>query len=216
MTKDELDLTEMRAMFLYVSAGMQASKEILTEADRAIGDGDHGVGIARGFAAVQQRLEGYAFPGVGEMLDTIGVTLLTSVGGAAGAIFGTFFRGGAKDLAGRKVFDTTAVSRMLTRGLEAVQRRGGANPGDKSIVDALEPAARRARELKETSLAAALKEISDQAQRGMENTKDMLPRVGKAKPLGARALGHPDPGAVSIHLLLKYMADYAIGEEELT
>jgi dihydroxyacetone kinase-like protein len=216
MPKAELNLTEMRSMFIYAAAGLEARKDLLTEADRAIGDGDHGVGMARGFAAVHQRLEGHAFPGVGEMLDAIGMTLLTNVGGAAGAIFGTFFRAGAKSLTGVKVFDSAALAQMLTLGLEAVQSRGGANPGDKTVVDALEPAARRANELKEVSLATAFTEVSEQARRGMESTKDMLPRVGKAKPLGARALGHADPGALSMYLLLKHMAGYVVGEKELS
>jgi dihydroxyacetone kinase-like protein len=185
----------------------------LTEADRAIGDGDHGVGMARGFAAVQRRLEEQTFLGVGEMLNAIGTTLLTTVGGAAGAIFGTFFRGGAQNLAGRKVFDSVALSHLLTDGLEAVQKRGGAHLGDKTMVDALEPAARRSRELKTHSLTVALTEALKEAHTGMENTKDMLAMVGKAKPLGARALGHPDPGAVSMHLILKYAAEYVVGEE---
>jgi dihydroxyacetone kinase-like protein len=215
MAKTGLSLTETRSMFIYAAAGIDASKDLLTEADRAIGDGDHGVGMARGSRAVQERLEGRAFPGVGEMLDAIGMTLLTNVGGAAGAIFGTFFRGGAKSLARKAVFDSAALAQMLTLGLEAVQSRGGANPGDKTMVDALDPAARRASELKDVDLATALAEASEQARKGMESTKDMLPGVGKAKPLGVRALGHADPGAFSMYLLLKYMAGYATGREEL-
>lgn len=213
MGKTQLTLSETRSMFVHVSAGMVSSTAVLTEADRAIGDGDHGVGMARGFAAVQRRLEEQTFVSVGEMLNTIGTTLLSTVGGAAGAIFGTFFRGGSKTLADQKVFDSMTLSRLLTDGLEAVQKRGGAHLGDKTMVDALEPAARRSRELTTHSLAFALAAASEEAQTGMENTKDMLAMVGKAKPLGARALGHPDPGAVSMHLILKFMAGYVVSEE---
>jgi dihydroxyacetone kinase-like protein len=170
--------------------------------------------MARGFSVVQQRLEEQAFDGVGEILDAIGIALLNSIGGAAGAIFGTFFRGGAKNLSGRHAFDSIALARMLTDGLESVQKRGGAQPGDKTMVDALEPAAQQAKAMRTLSLAESLTAATEQARRGMENTKEMLPKIGKAKPLGARALGHPDPGALSMYLLLKLMAEYVNSEEE--
>jgi len=195
-------------MFIYVSQGMVESKDLLTQADKAIGDGDHGVGMARGFEAVRQKLEGGAYTTLDELLKAIGMALLTSVGGAAGAVFGTFFRGGAKRLGGQSVFDSESLSFMLLDGLAAVKERGGATPGDKTVVDALEPAALVSQELASVPLDKSLIAVAEAARDGMEATKDMVANVGKAKPLGERSLGHPDPGAVSTYLILKYMTEY--------
>lgn len=198
-------------MFIYVSQGMVESKDRLTQADKAIGDGDHGVGMARGFHVVREKMQGGAFTTLDELLKAVGMALLTSAGGAAGAVFGTFFRGGAKRLGGRSVFDSESLSFMLLDGLAAVKERGGATPGDKTMVDALEPAALKSQELASVPLDESLTAVSQAARSGMEATKDMVANVGKAKPLGERSLGHPDPGAVSTYLILKYMTEYVSG-----
>jgi dihydroxyacetone kinase-like protein len=195
-------------MFIRVADLMVDSKDVLTQADKAIGDGDHGVGMARGFEAVRAKLEDVSFTALDDLLRVVGMALMTSVGGAAGAVFGTLFRGGAKRLDGREVFDSEALSLMLLDGLQAVKDRGGAKPGDKTMVDALEPAAAKAQELASAPMNEALPAVTEAAREGMEATKDMVARVGKAKTLGQRSLGHPDPGAVSTHLILKYMAEY--------
>ena len=208
MGKPHLNLQEAKEMFIHLSKGMVDSKDLLTQADKAIGDGDHGVGMARGFEAVRQKLEGQSFAAIDEILKTIGTTLLTSVGGAAGAVFGTFFRGGAKKLGDRRIFDAGALSLMLLDGLQAVKERGKANPGDKTMVDALEPAALKAKELRSASLDRSLTAVTEAARQGMESTKEMIAAVGKAKTLGERSLGHPDPGALSTYLILKLMTEY--------
>jgi dihydroxyacetone kinase-like protein len=195
-------------MFVHVSDRMVESKDRLTQADKAIGDGDHGVGMARGFEAVRAKLEDATFAALDETLKAVGMALMTSVGGAAGAVFGTLFRGGAKQLGGREVFDAEALSLMLLDGLQAVKDRGGAQPGDKTMVDALEPAAAKAQELAAAPLDESLSAAAEAARQGMEVTKGMVARVGKAKTLGERSLGHPDPGAVSTYLILKYMTEY--------
>jgi dihydroxyacetone kinase-like protein len=139
---------------------------------------------------------------------------MTSVGGAARAIFGTFFRGGAENLGGRQTFNSGALSTWLVDGLDAVQKRGGAKSGDKTMVDALGPAARRSEVLVSAPLNESLVLVAEAAQQGMEDTKAMIPALGKARPLGERALGHRDPGAVSTYLLLKYMAEYVAEKEK--
>jgi dihydroxyacetone kinase-like protein len=212
MGKSQLSLQDTQDMFIYVSQGMVESKDLLTQADKAIGDGDHGVGMARGFHTVRQKLEGGAFSTLDELLKAVGIALLTSVGGAAGAVFGTFFRGGAQRLGGRSIFDSEALSFMLLDGLAAVKERGGATPGDKTMVDALEPAALKSQELVSVHLDESLTAVSEAARGGMEATMDMVANLGKAKPLGERSLGHPDPGAVSTYLILKYMTEYVSGE----
>ncbi|MGQ9500641.1 MAG: dihydroxyacetone kinase subunit DhaL [Anaerolineae bacterium] len=215
MAKTRLTIAETVEMLLHVCRGMQANKDMLSEADRAIGDGDHGVGMARGFEVAQQKLEGQPVTTLDELFKTVGMALLTSVGGAAGAVFGTLFRGGARNLAGREHFDTAALASWLKDGLQAVQERGKAQVGDKTMVDALQPAAIRAQELVSLPLDEALPQVVEAAREGMERTKDMVATVGKAKTLGERALGHPDPGALSTYLILKFMAEYVAGTDSV-
>ena len=210
MGKPQLSLEETGAMFVHVSDRMVESKDLLTQADKAIGDGDHGVGMARGFEAVREKLEGATFTALDDLLKAVGMALITSVGGAAGAVFGTFFRGGAKRLSGQRAFDSEALSLMLMDGLDAVKARGKARPGDKTMVDALEPAALKSQELTSAPLVESLVAVTEAAKEGMEATKDMVANVGKAKTLGQRSLGHPDPGAVSTYLILKYMTEYVV------
>ncbi len=211
MTKTSLTIAETAQMLLHMCRGMQASKDLLSEADRAIGDGDHGIGMARGFEVAQQKLESQSATTLDELFKTVGMALLTSVGGAAGAVFGTLFRSGARNLAVLENFDTAALASLLNDGLQAVQERGKAQVGDKTMVDALQPAAARAQELLSIPLAEALPQIAEAARLGMERTKDMVAMVGKARTLGERTLGHPDPGALSTYLILKYMAEYVTG-----
>jgi len=208
MAKSQLTVQEAKEMFIHLSKKMEESRDLLTQADKAIGDGDHGVGMARGFESVRLKLESQNPTTIGELLKMIGMTLMTSVGGASGAIFATLFRGGAKSLDGQQTFDSKTLSLMLTDGLQAVKERGKANPGDKTMVDALEPAAMKSKELTSASLDEALTAVSEAARLGMEKTKEMVATIGKAKTLGERSLGHPDPGAVSTYLMLKFMAEY--------
>jgi dihydroxyacetone kinase-like protein len=213
MGESQLSLEETKAMFLHVSEGMMESKDLLTQADKTIGDGDHGIGMARGFQAVRDRLDTQAFGALEDLINAIGLTLMTSVGGASGAIFGTFFRGGAKNLKGRHGFDSGSLAFMLLDGLRAVQGRGGARPGDKTMVDALEPAAAKSRELASAPLEQSLAAATEAAKQGMEKTKDMVAKVGKAKTLGERSLGHADPGAISMYLILENMTQYVTERE---
>ncbi|MGD8664337.1 MAG: dihydroxyacetone kinase subunit DhaL [Desulfobacterales bacterium] len=210
MKKQSLTLDETRAMFANVAREMVSKQDLLTQADKAIGDGDHGIGMTRGFEAVLQKLSQGHFDSVGAMLQNIGTTLLMSIGGAAGAIFGTWFRSAATPLMDKMIFDSEALASMLTDGLSAVKNRGKAKPGDKTMVDALEPAACSATAMKEHSLEEALFAATKAAQDGMENTKNMVATMGKAKTLGKRAIGHPDPGALSTYLILSLMTEYLL------
>ena len=208
MGKPQLILQEVREMMVYVSNRMIASKDRLTQADKAIGDGDHGIGMARGFENVLKKVEGQEFATLEALFKTVGLALLTSIGGAAGAVFGTLFRGAAENLKGQDVLTAEVFSRMLQDGLKAVKDRGQAKPGDKTMIDALEPAAVESRNRESAPLDEALAAIAEAARLGMEKTKDMVAAVGKAKTLGERSLGHPDPGAVSIFLILDFMKAY--------
>ena len=213
MGKAELTIAEATAMFLQVAQRMQESEDLLTQADKAIGDGDHGIGMARGFAAVQAKLSASPPTTVADLLKTTGMTLLTSIGGASGVIFGTLFRGGARNLTDATVFNAETLSLMLADGLTAVQERGKAVPGDKTMVDALAPAAAKATEMAGASLGDALQAAAEAARLGMEETKGMVAATGKARALGPRAIGFADPGALSMYLILDFMAQYVTSTE---
>jgi len=213
VAKAELTIAEATAMFLHVAQGVQDSQDLLTQADKAIGDGDHGIGMARGFAAVQAKLSASPPATVADLLKTTGMALLTSIGGASGVIFGTLFRGGARNLTGVTVFNSETLTLMLTDGLAAVQERGKANPGDKTMVDALTPAAAKAAEMAAASLDKSLPEVAEAARLGMEATKGMVAATGKARALGPRAIGFADPGALSMYLILDFMAQYVTSSE---
>jgi len=215
MGKSELPLLEVREMMVAVSRGMIASTDRLTQADKAIGDGDHGVGMARGFASVIEKVEGQEFTSIGHLFKTVGTAILTSAGGAAGAVFGTLFRGAAENVGDRSVLTAALFSRMLLDGLRAVEDRGQAKPGDKTMIDALEPAAVESERQSSAPLDEALKAIAEAARLGMEKTREMVATVGKAKTLGERSLGHPDPGALSMSLILEFMAEYAAGSSTI-
>ena len=206
-----LTAPEVRAMLVHVARRMEESESLLTDADRATGDGDHGIGMARGFAAVRRELEDGPAGMIGELFDATGRTVLTSVGGASGILFGMFFRGGAAALGDRETFDADALRVFLKEGTAEVVQRGKAAPGDKTMVDALVPAAEAVAATREDSLAGLLAAASEAARRGAEETKGMVARTGKARSLGERSLGHPDPGALSASLILGAMADFVTG-----
>lgn len=199
-------------MLVHVARRMEESESLLTDADRATGDGDHGIGMSRGFKAVRRELADGSSGTVAELLDTTGRTLLTSVGGASGILFATFFRGGAAAVGDRETLDTEALRLFLAEGTEAVRQRGKASPGDKTMLDALLPAAEAA--ANEDSPAALLAAASEAARRGVEETKGMVARTGKARPLGARSLGHPDPGALSASLIVDAMAEFVSARDQ--
>ncbi len=195
-------------MLLYLCQQMIDHTDLLTQADLVIGDGDHGIGMARGFEAVRQKLEVGSFAALDDLFKTTGMALITSIGGAAGIIFGTWFRGGAKNLAAVTTLDARELSVWLVDGLAAVKERGKTRPGDKTMVDALEPAAVKSSQVTSAPLDEALSAVTEAARAGMEATKNMIASVGRAKTLGERSLGHPDPGAVSTYLILRSMWEY--------
>jgi dihydroxyacetone kinase-like protein len=204
-----LTLQQTVQLFIKVADDVIANQELLTEADRAIGDSDHGVGMARGFNAVKEELANSVASDLGALLNAIGTKLMMSIGGAAGAIYGTFFRSGGENLAGVQVLDSAALHRMLADGMAGVQARGKAQPGDKTIIDVLAPAVEKAADMQTAELVEALEAVMESAYEGMESTKTMVATVGRAKTLGERSLGHPDPGAVSMYLILKSMSEHA-------
>lgn len=212
MSIDALNTDQIQACFEHVAAAMIASKELLTHADQAIGDGDHGIGMARGFEAVTANLQDNVFSTPQEIFRNIGFTLLSSIGGASGAIFGSFFIGAANGLEGEPLLNSTAYAKALQGGLAMVQTRGKARVGDKTMVDALAPAAQTALANADKSLDEISALVYRAAEQGKEKTKDFIATTGKAKTLGERSIGHADPGAISMALILRFINEYIEGQ----
>lgn len=191
------------------AAAIDRHKEYLTQLDAAIGDADHGVNMHRGLQAVLDRLKGVADRDIGTILRTVGMTLVSSVGGASGPLYGTFFLR-ASQAAGTKM-ELTADDwlQLLQEGVQGVIDRGKAQRGEKTMLDALGPGldALRACLSDHRSLAEALQASAKAAQQGMEATIPMLATKGRASYLGERSVGHQDPGATSAYLLLQTAAE---------
>ncbi|HLT85391.1 MAG TPA: dihydroxyacetone kinase subunit DhaL [Phototrophicaceae bacterium] len=184
----------------------------LMELDRAIGDGDHGDNLDRGFTAVSAKLADASPDSPTAALKLIATTLMSTVGGAAGPLYGTAFLRAATALGDGPV-DAAGVAALLTGAVEGVTARGRAEAGDKTMVDALRPAAEAARAVAEEggSARAALAAAADAAAAGAEATEPMVARKGRASYLGERSAGHRDPGAQSSALILRAAADAAAG-----
>ncbi|MGL6261896.1 dihydroxyacetone kinase subunit DhaL [Vibrio sp. WXL210] len=206
-----MNSTQTKQMLQYMAHNMVKSEPELTRVDQAIGDGDHGLGIERGFSNVEQLIEqGFEAKTVGDVLTKVGTKLLTTMGGASGAIFGTLFRNGGKAVSNATELNTAVVADFLAAGLEGIRQRGGADEGAKTMIDALAPAARKAHEIAHLPLEQSMPLITVAAKQGVEATKSMIATTGKAKTLGERSLGYPDPGAISMSLILEFMTTYII------
>lgn len=208
--ENNMNLAQTKTMMLFTAQKMVESEPTLTALDQVIGDGDHGIGIKRGFTAVITLLNDPAFlpKDIGDLFVQIGTKLMTSMGGASGAIFGTLFRAGGKGITGEHEFTSHVLTQLLNDGWQAVHARGNAKPGDKTMVDALSFAADKAKLIDNEPLEQSLPKIATAAMIGAEKTKDMIAVFGRAKNLGERAIGHVDPGAISMAYILQYMKEY--------
>lgn len=208
MAKETLSIEETRDMMLAVADKIIEAEPILTDADRALGDGDHGVGMERGMTAVKGALAGNEFPSVGKVFMGVGIAMMSSMGGASGAIFGTLFRSGGKALKDAETLDGAGVATFWKEGADNVMSRGGAKPGDKTMVDALVPAAEKADEAT-GSASEALAAAAAGATAGRDASEDMIANMGRAKTLGEKSLGKPDAGCVSVAIIAETMSQFA-------
>lgn len=191
-----------------VAAAMDRNKDHLTQLDSAIGDADHGVNMQRGFAAVVTALDAYEPKGFGDVLVKTGNTLISAVGGAAGPLYGSFFRTAGKQLTGPDA-DAAELAVALDAGLQAVRKLGSASPGDKTMVDALTPAFTTfAAQLGDgADSAVAASRAAEAAEAGVRETIPLEARKGRASYLGSRSIGHQDPGATSSALIVRALAE---------
>ena len=210
----ELSKQNLVEIIELISREIINQKDYLSRLDTEIGDGDHGFSMASGFNSVREKLGEYSSLSIGELLKKVGFELINTIGGAAGAVFGTLFTGQASyyrsNLAGVESLSLEDLSNMLDEALTQIKRRGGAALGDKTMVDALEPAVISLNtSLSEgKSLADAFNNAAAAAKSGAEKTKDMVAKHGRSKNLGERAIGYIDPGAVSTTIIFKVIADY--------
>jgi dihydroxyacetone kinase-like protein len=188
---------------------MEANKEFLTQLDAAIGDADHGINMERGFKKVNSQLSAVVDKDIGSILKSTGMALISSVGGASGPLYGTLFLRAGTVASGKHELNTTELAGVLKAGLSGVIERGKAQVGDKTMVDALTPAVKAFEQAAEdgVGIAEALGQTVAAAEQGMKDTIPLIARKGRASYLGERAIGHQDPGATSVYLIIKALHD---------
>lgn len=203
-----VDVTTVRAWIAQATADIEENKDHLTHLDSAIGDADHGVNLVRGFTAVRASIEEKQPPTPGELLTLVGNTLVSKVGGASGPLYGTAFRRAGKVLGAEPDVAPEALGAALQAALEGVQGLGAAAEGDKTMVDALAPAVRAYHHAlgAGATIAVAAQAAAAAAAQGAEATIPLQALKGRASYLGARSVGHQDPGATSTALLLSALA----------
>src|SRR6266567_3997491 len=207
-----MDAGFFRAWVAEIAAVVETQRDHLTQLDSAIGDADHGINLARGFGAVQAALAQASTPTPGSVLMLTGSTLISKVGGASGPLYGTAFRQAGKALGDVPEVDLAALAGALEAALSGVQKLGAAREGDKTMVDALAPAASvLSKAVAEgASLADALAALAEAADAGAQATIPMQALKGWASYLGPRSVGHEDPGAVSTALIMHALRDVAV------
>lgn len=192
-----------------VARVLNEQRNFLTQLDSPIGDADHGINLDRGFQAVMEKLPSVAEMDIGSILKTVGTTLVSTVGGASGPLYGTAFLRAGMASSGKYELYEADVVHLLEAALEGVKARGKARPGEKTMLDALAPALLAAKEAvaQNLDIAHILLYTSEAAEEGMKATIPLLATKGRASYLGERSIGHQDPGATSSWLILKALAD---------
>ena len=206
-----LDTKQMAAIIEEMAKKIEAEKEYLTQLDNEIGDGDHGINLARGFAAVEKKLPSLTGGDIGALLKGVGMQLVSTVGGASGPLYGTAFMKAGMACKGLTELDGPAFVKAMEAAVDGIKMRGKATEGEKTMLDALCPAlkALQADVAAGKSLKDALQDAAAAAEKGVEYTKTIIATKGRASYLGERSLGHQDPGATSSLYLLQVLAEMA-------
>ena len=188
-----------------LSGVMKENKNLLTELDAAIGDADHGINMDRGFGKVLEKLPSVENKDLGTILKTVGMTLMSSVGGASGPLYGTFFLKAGMALDGREEIDATGLVTFLEAGIAGIVQRGRAVQGDKTMYDVWAPVLETVKAAVDdgASLEDVLAGAVNAAEKGVQDTIPLQARKGRASYLGERSIGHRDPGAVSSCLMIR-------------
>ncbi len=199
--------SEGRTIVLALIKTIQEHAAYLSETDGAIGDGDHGVNMNKGFSLAEKKLPDAC--NLPDGLALLGDTLLTEIGGAMGPLYGMFFLDMADACRGQDTIDSATFLAMLRAALGAIQSLGDAKPGDKTLLDTLIPAVNAFEASVEAGedFSTALHKMAEAAEAGKESTREMVAKIGRASRLGERSRGHLDPGATSCCLLLRALAE---------
>ena len=204
-----MDIKQSLELIKKIGNVIEENKDYLTELDMPIGDSDHGINMARGFHALEEKIEETEFEDLGALFKTCGMQLVSKVGGSSGPLYGTAFMNIGKLLAGKTEMTVEDYPEILKTALDGIQMRGHANQGEATMVDAILPAYEAACDA--AANAKSAKEIADAAaqaaREGAESTIPMLPTKGRASYLGERAIGHKDPGAESAALMIAVIAE---------
>ena len=201
----------MAAIVEGMAKKIEAEKEYSTELDNEIGDGDHGINLARGFEAVEKKLPSLAGGDIGALLKGVGMQLVSTVGGASGPLYGTAFMKAGMACKGLTEIDGPAFVKAMEAAVDGIKMRGKATEGEKTMLDALCPALKVMQDdvAAGKSLKEALQDAAQAAEKGVEYTKTIIATKGRASYLGERSLGHQDPGATSSLYLLQVLAEMA-------
>ena len=188
---------------------LEQNKDYLTELDAAIGDADHGINMNRGFQKVITQLPSVADKDIGSILKTVSMTLISSVGGASGPLYGTMFLRASTAVAGKSELTDEDMVALLQAAVDGIIQRGKANLGDKTMLDALSPASDAFKQAvaNGASTQEALQQAVTAAEEGMKNTIPLVAKKGRASYLGDRSANHQDPGATSAYLILKTLLE---------
>jgi dihydroxyacetone kinase-like protein len=204
-----ITLTNLIDIMYKIDEVLEANKTLLTELDAAIGDGDHGINMTRGFHAVKEKLRTSTSDNAGDLLKTIGMTLVSNVGGASGPLYGTAFMKASLVVKDNKNLDIVDFLNIMEAALDGIKLRGKAAAGEKTMVDAVIPAINAIKDginlnLKPIKILFNAKEA---AKNGVEFTKTIIATKGRSSYLGERSIGHQDPGATSTYLILQVIYD---------
>lgn len=201
----------MAAIIEGMAKKIEAEKDYLTQLDNEIGDGDHGINMARGFEAVEKKLPSLVGGDIGALLKGVGMQLVSTVGGASGPLYGTAFMKAGMACKGLTELDGPAFVKAMEAAVDGIKMRGKATEGEKTMLDALCPALKVMQD--EVAAGKSLKEVLQDAaaaaEKGVEYTKTIIATKGRASYLGERSLGHQDPGATSSLYLLQVLAEMA-------
>lgn len=205
----EINKTDVIAWLEKLAEIFEENRAYLTELDSPIGDADHGANMARGFNKVKEKLETIQDKSIDGLFKDVGMTLVSTVGGSSGPLYGTFFMKAATAAKGKETLDLPTLATMFEDALAGVVQRGKAELQDKTMIDALHPAvtAIKSAATDGTELIEALQQAVAAAEDGMKATIDMQARKGRASYLGERSIGHQDPGATSAYLILQAAHD---------
>lgn len=191
------------------AAVLVENKEYLTDLDSPIGDADHGINMNRGFQKVLEKLPTVADTDIGNILKTVGMTLISTVGGASGPLYGTFFMRSGTAMASKEELNNEDLLKLFQAGVDGILQRGRPSLGDKTMYDAWAPALESMKQslANGTDTVTFLRSAAAAAEQGMKDTIPLQAKKGRASYLGERSIGHQDPGATSSYLMLNALLE---------